>query len=94
MKRLLSLTLLLAAVVCSSTSAMAKEYTLQSPSKRLSVVVDVAEQIHYRVLVDEAEVVAPSRIALRLADGTILGDNAKVRKSWNSTNFTNICIPK
>lgn len=93
MKRLLSLTLLLAAVVCSSTAALAKEYTLQSPSKRLSVVVDVAEQIHYRVLVDEAEVVAPSRIALRLADGTILGDNAKVRKAAKGSVAQTIAAP-
>ena len=93
MKRLLSLTLLLAAVVCSSTSAQAKEYTLQSPSKRLTVVVDVAEQIHYRLLVDEVEVLTPSRIALSLTNGTTLGDNAKVRKTTKGSVNQTINTP-
>ena len=82
MKHLHSTLTLVSLVValCVPSTLSAKEYTLQSPSKRLTVVVDVAEQIHYRLLVDEMEVLTPSRIALSLTNGTTLGDNAKVRK--------------
>ena len=95
MKHLYSIITLLSlvAALCAHTTLSAKEYTLQSPSKRLTVVVDVAEQTHYRLLVDGVEVVAPSRIALALANGTTLGDNAKVKKTTKGSVNQTINAP-
>lgn len=60
-------------------SLQAKKYTVQSPSGRLTVNVDVDEFIHYSVLMGENEVLSPSPISLEL-EGQTLGQNAKVRR--------------
>ena len=76
-----------------ATPAAAKEYTLQSPSKRLTLTVDVAAQTTYRLAVDGVEVVAPSTIALRLGDGRTFGPEAKVRRASRGEVCEQIASP-
>lgn len=94
MKRTQTLGVVIMALVALIASpASAKEYTLQSPSKRLTLTVDVATQTTYRLAVDGVEVVAPSTIALRLGDGRTLGTEAKVRKVLRGEVKENIPAP-
>ncbi len=94
MKRTLTLgvaTMALVALLAAPVSA--KEYTLQSPSKRLTLTVDVGAQTTYRLAVDGVEVVAPSAIALRLEDGRTFGPEAKVRKASRGEVCRQIASP-
>ncbi len=58
----------------------AKDYTVSSPSQRLTVKVTVNESIHYSVLLGEKEIISPSPVSLTL-ENQVLGENAKVRKN-------------
>lgn len=57
----------------------AKEYSLESPSGRLSVKISVEGIIHYSVSYKGTEIISPSPVSLTL-DGIILGRDAKVRR--------------
>ena len=57
----------------------AKVYTVKSPSGVLEVAVDVAEKTTYTLSVNGEQVLAPSRIAMELECGAVLGDNMRVR---------------
>lgn len=92
MKKRTLLVVLSVLLMCTSTPLLAKEYILQSPSQRLTLTVDVAEQIHYRLAVDDVEVIAPSRIALRV-NNTTLGDRAKVRRASRGSVSQTIAAP-
>ncbi len=81
MKQIAAFFLLLS--TCVSLSA--KEYSVKSPAGKIEVVVNVEEQISYSVLLNESEVIAPSVISMELNDGTVWGENAKVRKVKNIT---------
>jgi alpha-glucosidase len=59
----------------------AKDYTVSSPSGKLTLKVAVNENISYQILLDETEILSPSKISMTLIDGTILGKNAKVRRN-------------
>src|SRR5690554_2700462 len=61
-------------------SIHARNYSLQSPSGRLSVTVDVDDIIQYTVSMGEQVIISPSPIALKLED-EVLGRNAKVRRN-------------
>ena len=79
MKKLF-LTLLL---FCAGTAVLAaKTYDLKSPDGKTSVRVDVgADAVTYSVLRDGRELIAPSPLALKLADGRVLGQKPVVRKA-------------
>ena len=57
----------------------AKEYSVTSPSKRLTFKVTVDENIHYSVFLKEKEIIAASPISLTL-ETQVLGKDANVRK--------------
>ncbi len=57
----------------------AKEYTVESPTHRLSVKISVENKIEYSVFLNGAEIISPSAISLTI-DNEILGKNAKVKK--------------
>ncbi|HKI88260.1 MAG TPA: glycoside hydrolase family 97 catalytic domain-containing protein, partial [Draconibacterium sp.] len=63
----------------------AKEYTVSSPSGKLTVKVSVNENITYQVSLNGTEITAPSEISMTLDDGTVLGKNDKVRKTKTTT---------
>ena len=62
----------------------AKDYTVSSPSGELKVNVSVNENITYSVTLNGKEIISPSAISMTLDDGTILGENAKVKKTKTS----------
>ncbi len=62
------------------TTLQAKEYSISSPSGNIEVKVSVNEKISYSVLLDGAKIISPSVISMTLDDGTVLGENSKVRK--------------
>lgn len=59
----------------------AKEYTLTSPSEKITVKLDVSESITYSVFLNDKEIISPSEISLTLTDGTVWGKASKVRKA-------------
>ncbi len=80
MKKFLLLT---ASLLCSATlslGAAPRTYSLASPDGRLSVSVELGEEISYTVEADGVLLLAPSRISMTLSDGTVYGGAAKLRK--------------
>ncbi len=69
----------------------AKEYSVESPSGRLSVKISVEEIIHYSVYLQDNEIISPSPISLELEDQT-LGKNAKVRKD-KTISVNEVIVP-
>ena len=73
-----SILLLLLVFVFSVT---AKEYSVKSPSGKITIKISVEESINYSVLLNGTEIISPSTISLKISDGTIWGENAKVKKA-------------
>jgi len=61
-------------------SLQAKDYTLFSPSGEIEVRVSITEKISYSMLLDGTEIISPSFISMTLDDGTVLGENSKIKK--------------
>ncbi|MCG6188224.1 glycoside hydrolase family 97 protein [Maribellus maritimus] len=70
----------------------AKEYTVSSPSGELKVTVSVDENITYAVSLNGKEIITPSAISMKLDDGLVLGENARVRKT-KTTEVNQEIIP-
>ena len=74
--------LLLSALLMLSVSAFAqKQYTLQSPNGKITVTVEVGEQLTYSVTHGNTCVLAPSVIGMKLADGTQMGTKPVVKSA-------------
>ncbi|SHF44569.1 alpha-glucosidase [Mariniphaga anaerophila] len=73
-----SIYLLLAVLFVGQLNA--KEYSVTSPSNRLTIKVEVDEDIRYSVLLKDKEVISYSPISLTLENET-LGEKARVRKN-------------
>ena len=72
---------LLAFLLIGSMSLMAqKSYQLQSPDRKLQVVVEVGDEVEFSLTHDGTEVLAPSVISMTLQNGEVLGANPKVSK--------------
>jgi alpha-glucosidase len=78
MKRTLILTLF---TIFSAAWSFAKDYKVSSPDGKISLNVSVETGIKWSVTLDGKEVFTNSKIAMILADGKILGENEKVRKT-------------
>ena len=78
MKRTLLLVLLFVFTVYHSA---AKEYKVASPDKKISLTVTVANDIKWSATREGKEIINNSKIALILANGKVLGENEKVRKT-------------
>ena len=61
-----------------TTKAVAGKYTFYSPDKKTTVVIDVQQQITYRVLYNNKMVLLPSTISMLLNNGEVWGKNAQV----------------
>jgi alpha-glucosidase len=65
----------------------AKDYKINSPDGKISVTVSVGPEIRWTAALNGQEVIASTRIAMILENGTVLGENEKVRKAgtriWN-----------
>lgn len=73
----------------------AKDYSVTSPSGKLTVKVSVNENVTYKILLNGTEIIAPSNISMTLDDGMILGKNDKINKAkTTSTNEEIIPVVK
>ncbi len=71
---------LLALTTTSVAMAAEKSFALISPDGRVGVTVAAGEKLTYAVTFDGREILAPSQIALCLADGEVLGEGDHVIK--------------
>ena len=78
--------------ICLILNLNAKDYTLSSPSGILKITVSVDGTTSYSVSLDGKEIISPSVISMTLDDGTVLGENAKVRRS-KTTELNQEIIP-
>jgi alpha-glucosidase len=70
----------------------AKSISVLSPNKRLTIQVNLGQDINYGVYYDNKELVAPSPVSLTLAGGIILGKNPAIEKN-NRTSVDDEIIP-
>lgn len=84
---------LTAACAWAVTATVARSYELTSPDGRLHLAVSVGDTTTYSLLVAGQCVIKPSRISMRLADGRILGDGVRVRKSLTEHRTETIPAP-
>jgi alpha-glucosidase len=61
--------------------ALAKEYKISSPDNKISVTVNVGPDIKWSAKYADKEVINNLRIEMILADGRVLGENEKVKKT-------------
>ncbi|HUX58514.1 MAG TPA: glycoside hydrolase family 97 protein [Bacteroidales bacterium] len=74
-------TVLLVLVFLSLASySFAKEYKVNSPDNRISLVVNVGSGIKWSASLDGKEIINSTKVAIRLADGKILGENEKIKR--------------
>jgi len=79
---LMKKTLLLSLLFVFITSyAVAKEYKIVSPDNKISLTVNVGNDIKWSASREGKEIINNSRIALILGNGKVLGENEKVRKA-------------
>lgn len=78
MKRTLLLAILYVFVISSS---FAKEYKISSPDNKISLTVNVGNDIKWYATREGKEILSNSKIAMILKNGRILGENEKVRKA-------------
>jgi alpha-glucosidase len=69
----------------------AKDYSVKSPSERLTVKVKVNEDVRYSVFLKDKEIIAASPISMTL-ENEVLGKNAKVRRN-KTTSVNEEIIP-
>lgn len=84
---------ILAAALLVAGCAQARTYTVASPDGRLSISVDAGKTLTWSIAMDGTEVMRPSRIAVELADGRTLGEDAKVRRTRRSSVDTTFDTP-
>jgi alpha-glucosidase len=60
--------------------SFAKEYKIDSPSGKISLAVNVGNDIKFYATFEGKEVISSSKIAMKLANGTVLGENEKIKK--------------
>ena len=74
--------------------AAAKSYEVKSPDGKIAVQVDAGkEAVSYSVLLDGKQLIAPSYLALELADGRTLGTKPVVRKAAVKSHDETIDAP-
>lgn len=74
-------------IALSSSNLFAqKQYSLQSPDKKITVTVNTGDRLSYAVTHEKTTVLAESPIAMTLDNGTVLGVPAKVSDA-KTTNF-------
>lgn len=65
-------------IVLWGSSIIAKEFVVNSPNKKLKVKIDITNDITYSISKDEKQIIAPSKISLKLSDNLILGKNPSI----------------
>ena len=71
--------------LCICAGLFAKDYNLVSPDGKISVTVSTAEEITWTMSVDGRQIITPSPISYKLADGSIWGGKVKASKVKRSS---------
>ena len=79
------LLILLLIVGIGRINGICENYELTSPDGRISVTINVGEDVRYSVMHDSTVIINESAISMELEDGTILGVNGLVDKVKNKT---------
>lgn len=78
MKKLAALILLFQIIICSAGAQ--KQYLLNSPDGKLVTKISIGKSIEYSIEHNGDLMLDKTQISMKLTDGTVLGENAKVRK--------------
>lgn len=86
---------LIVCLILSITTAMSapKSYKLLSPNKALALTISAGENLSYSLTFNGEKLVDESSIALRLADGRVLGENCAVSSAKETTLTETIPTP-
>ena len=79
------LLILLLIVGIGRINGICENYELTSPDGRISVTINVGEDVRYSVMHDSTVIINESAISMELEDGTVLGINGLVDKVKNKT---------
>lgn len=85
--------ILAAALMAACIGADAKDYSVVSPSGKLALTLSVDQKTTYVVSLDGKALMDPARVAMTLSDGTVLGDNAKVKKTTKGSVTETVDAP-
>jgi alpha-glucosidase len=72
-----------------TASAAKNSHVLTSPDGKITVEIETGGKVSYSVFFNGKEILAPSEIAMSLDDGTVFGNDAKVKKA-NSGTFRKV----
>lgn len=76
-----SIRLMLLMVLCTTTLMANNSYDVTSPNGNINLHVEVDATIQWSVQLKGQEIIAPGAIAIELASGEVLGENAKVKST-------------
>lgn len=79
--------------LCFGFSASARQYSLVSPSGKLSATIDCDSTLRWAVSETGREILSPSPLSMTLADGLVWGNNAKVVKAIKGSANNTISTP-
>ncbi len=74
-------------------SVAARQYQIASPSGKITANIDCGESMSYSVNYDGKEILSSSPISMKLSDGTVWGENAKVSKAVRESRATTVESP-
>lgn len=93
MKSIIRLIWIYAVALCFGFSASARQYSVVSPSGKLSATIDCDSTLRWSVSETGRELLAPSPLSMTLADGLVWGNNAKVAKVLKGSANNTISTP-
>ena len=83
----------LALVLPAMVFAAKKDYQLTSPDGKLAVSVNTEKGLTYSVSLDGKTLIEPSPISMKLSDGTVFGQDVKVKKTAKRSVDENLAAP-
>lgn len=66
--------------------AAEKEYSLQSPSGKITTAITCGDKLNYSISYDGKEVLSKSTVSMMLGDGTVWGPDASISKAVRGSN--------
>jgi len=77
----------------ASMFVQAKDYKVLSPDNKTEIIISVNTDISWSVYYENNVLISPGKLSLELDNGTILGNNPKVKKAKNSSVNDVIEVP-
>ncbi len=93
MKRLIVIAAFIAAAIAANATGTKADFTLVSPGENVVLKVVTGPALAYSVLLDGNEMLASSRLALTLDDGSVWGETPRLRRSKTRSVNERIATP-